>query len=127
MLLNNQAFILICIFEIECLGLVKHNTTLNYLTYLQVQTQLLVTERSYCDYIVWTPKLLIIDRIYRDEEFLEDLRERATSFFENVILLELTGRYFTRQISREDNPVQFNKTLTMGDKKEIMKFKIVKK
>ncbi len=48
--------------------------------YYQVQTQLLVTERNYCDFVVWTSRDFFVERIYPDEVFQETLSEKLKYF-----------------------------------------------
>ena len=64
--------------------------------YYQVQTQLFVCDVTYADFVVWVAGKFHHERIFRDDGFWEDICLRAQWFFHNVILLELTGRFFTR-------------------------------
>ena len=73
-------------------GIVKHSHQYNY----QVQTQLFVCDVTYADFVVWVAGKFHHERIFRDDGFWEDICLRAQWFFHNVILLELTGRFFTR-------------------------------
>ncbi len=57
--------------------------------YTQVQGQLEVCERNYCDFIVWTPNGLYIERIYKDVKFIERLFQKLTKFFVEQFLPEL--------------------------------------
>ncbi|XP_063913036.1 uncharacterized protein LOC135129717 [Zophobas morio] len=44
--------------------------------YYQVQGQLHVTERQYCFFILWTPKGLLFEKIFRDEQFFKEKMEK---------------------------------------------------
>lgn len=67
--------------------------------YYQVQAQMAVCDVNYCDFVVWAPHLLHIERIRRDTEFCKNMLSTARKFFVKAILPELFGRYFTRQQS----------------------------
>ncbi len=60
--------------------------------YTQVQGQLEICERNYCDFIVWTPNGLYIERIYKDVKFIERLFQKLTKFFVEQFLPELMTR-----------------------------------
>lgn len=61
--------------------------------YFQVQGQLSVCDKDYCDFVCWTPKGMHIERIVRDYSFFTDVKERLDQFFVTVILpILLTGR-----------------------------------
>ena len=74
--------------------------------YFQVQTQLFVCEAKYADFAVWTEKGFHLERIYPDKQFWDSTYGQATQFFRSVILLELTGRYFTRNSNRALSPIK---------------------
>ena len=44
--------------------------------YTQVQGQLLITDKDYCDFVVWTPCGITIQRIYQDLSFSEKLEKK---------------------------------------------------
>lgn len=71
----------------------KLNRQHNY--YFQVQCQLHVTQTSYCDFCVWTPSELHIERIMPDSSF-ESCVMKATRFFKYAVLPELLGKWFSR-------------------------------
>ncbi len=39
--------------------------------YTQVQGQLEITQKPFCDFIVWTPNDLFVQQIYKDTMFIE--------------------------------------------------------
>lgn len=52
--------------------------------------------RTYCDFIVWTNEDMKMERIYPDEDFWLDCVSRVKALFENSILPELMGKWFSR-------------------------------
>lgn len=64
--------------------------------YYQVQTQLFLCEREFCDFVTWTQGDMIVERIEPDEDFWEDIVSKATIFFKTVILPELVGKLVTK-------------------------------
>lgn len=64
--------------------------------YYQIQCQMKMTETNYCDFIVWSPKEMYIERVDLDEEFWNEKSLIALEFHKQVIMPELLGRYFTR-------------------------------
>ncbi|XP_070395694.1 uncharacterized protein [Dermacentor albipictus] len=67
--------------------------------YYQIQTQMTVCQVQFCDFVVWGPNVLHIERVRRDEQFCIKIFAQAKQFFERVILPELFSRYYTRQQS----------------------------
>lgn len=65
--------------------------------FYQVQTQMAVCNVQWCDFVVWTPNVLHVERVWKDEHFCEDILAAARDFFIHAILPELFSRYFTRQ------------------------------
>lgn len=66
--------------------------------YYQVQMQLFVTDRSYCDFVVWTAKDELepfVQRITADVAFFEAGLERATLFLKKAVLPELLAKHFS--------------------------------
>lgn len=61
----------------------------NHPFFYQVQTHLLVTQTSYCDFVLWVPGDLYIERITPDREVQNIIVNKAHSFFHSIILLEL--------------------------------------
>lgn len=64
--------------------------------YYQVQTQLLVSGKEYCDFIVWTKKDLFVQRIGIDENIIKEIVAKSELFFKNVILPEINCKFFSR-------------------------------
>ena len=65
--------------------------------YYQCQMQLFVTGRSFCDYIVWTPNEIHIERITLDEDLLQTVLPQIERFWKLCVLPELLGKWYTRQ------------------------------
>ena len=60
-----------------------------------MQTQIHVTKRDYCDFVIWTEKSLHCERILPDEDFWQSALKRATQFFQFGILPELLCKFYT--------------------------------
>ena len=54
--------------------------------FTQVQGQLLITGRKHCDFVVWTPLGIHVDRIYEDYTFTEKLVKKLTIFYVEKLL-----------------------------------------
>lgn len=65
--------------------------------YYQVQAQIFLSGRSYCDFVVWTRRGMHIERIFGDDAFWADAVASATHFFNVGILPELIAKHFTSQ------------------------------
>ncbi|KAL1447539.1 hypothetical protein MTO96_044255, partial [Rhipicephalus appendiculatus] len=90
-----------CLSDAE--GLFKLQSSHAY--YYQIQTQMTVCKVEFCDFVVWGPNVLHIERVRRDEQFCINIFARARQFFERIILPELFSRFYTRQQSSvEDKP-----------------------
>ena len=57
--------------------------------YYQIQTQLYCTGRQWCDFVVRTDKDLHIERIYRDESWLDTNLQKVKNFYFSAVLPEL--------------------------------------
>ena len=64
--------------------------------YTQAQMQIFVTEAQFCDFVVWTPKDIFIQRIEPDIDFWEEMVPKMQHFFNVAILPELVGHSFSR-------------------------------
>lgn len=71
----------------------KHNW------YFQVQGQLNVCQKSFCQFAVWTPKGIKIEKIERDEVLWKSMMvEKLKYFYLNCILPELADSRFLRSM-----------------------------
>lgn len=53
--------------------------------YYQIQGQMGITDRSYCDFVCWTPQDIFIERIKFDHQFFEEMEAKLQRFFVSVI------------------------------------------
>ena len=65
--------------------------------YYQCQMQIFVTGRLFCDFVVWTPNEMHIERIALDKELFQTLLPTAKTFWKLCVLPELLGKWYTRQ------------------------------
>ena len=70
-------------------GELKLNRKHNY--YYQVQGVMGITGRTWCDFVVWTPKGISIERIDHDPTFWKNMIPKLQSFFDNALLPELAA------------------------------------
>ena len=49
--------------------------------YTQVQGQLFICNREFCNFVVWTPQKSTTLRIYQDYSFIEKLLKKLTTFY----------------------------------------------
>ena len=81
-----------------CLQLLPSKTlqlSRNHPYYLQCQLQIYTTKRAYCDFVVWHPAGLHIERLTQDTDHLRHALKKADLFFTRCILPELTAKWFT--------------------------------
>ena len=78
----------------------------SHVYYYQVQGQLQILNRSWCDFYVWTPRLddIVVERIDRDLSFWNDhMFKKLKRFYMNSMLPELARpRHPSKQPIRED-------------------------
>lgn len=56
----------------------------------QVQGQLMIAEREWCDFVSYYPKLpLLLKRVYRDEEYIKELSSKIDIFNDELHALEV--------------------------------------
>lgn len=65
--------------------------------YFQVQTQIAVCRVKYCDFVLWTPTSLHIERVLEDAVFFNEILPKATHFFTHVVLPELFAEFFSKK------------------------------
>ena len=64
--------------------------------FYQVQLQMKLCDANYCDFVVWRASELVVIRIERDEPFLMEAIDKATTFFKYGVLPELIGKWYIR-------------------------------
>ena len=57
--------------------------------FYQVQGILLCSDRSWCDFVIWTFRDIKVIRIIKDDEFICEMREKLASFFEQYFRIIL--------------------------------------
>lgn len=62
--------------------------------YYQVQGQMAICKRTWCDFVIWTPSSLSIERIKFDSEFWKDVLPKLEKFYDGAILPELVSPRF---------------------------------
>ena len=82
-----------CMTEIDSKWTLKND----HAYYYQVQTQLNICQVKYCDFVVWTKKGVVIERIAADKEFFEGILDNIKSFFIYGMLPEIIGKWYTRK------------------------------
>ena len=87
-----------------CSNLVGDQLSLkvNHKYYLQVQLAMAILERLWCDFVIWTPQNLHVQRIDCDESLVNDMVLKAIAFHTNVLAPE----YFEMRIPRKLLPFQ---------------------
>ena len=75
-------------------------TSHNY--YHQIQGCLAITKRSWCDFVVWTPAGISVERINANSIFWNSIKGKLEQFYRLAILPELAlPRYTSQQPIRE--------------------------
>ena len=77
----------------------------NHQYYYQVQAQMNICDRPYCDFVVWSSKGMIVQRIYRDKVFFEAQVNKVMHFIQYGVLPELVGKWLTRKVVANKNGV----------------------
>jgi len=61
----------------------------NHNYYFQVQGQLAISGRKFCDFVVWTLQGYSVERICFDPQLWQDMSQKLQSFYLNCIMPEL--------------------------------------
>ena len=70
--------------------------------YYQVQGQMAITRRWWCDFVIWTPHSTTVERINFDEEFWATVVPKLELFYDRAIVPELVSpRHTQGQLIRE--------------------------
>lgn len=75
----------------------EYSLDLNHCYYYQIQCQMFVTDRKYCDFVIWSKAVLYIERVFYNDEFCQENVTKALNFHKYVIKPELLSRYFTEK------------------------------
>lgn len=76
-------------------GEIKLKKTHNY--YYQVQGVMGITGRTWCDFVIWTPKGLNIERIQFNSQLWTGMKSSLEKFFDSAILPELAAPEYTNK------------------------------
>ena len=71
----------------------------NHGYFYQIQCQMFVAEKKYCDFYLWTEKDWHIERILPNKSFWDDTLSKSREFFQLCILPELVGKFYTVDIA----------------------------
>lgn len=77
----------------------------NHPYYYQIQTQMAITERLWCDFVIWTSKGFHVEKIYYDGTFIEPILKHVSAFHQNILAPE----YFEMRIPRRLIPFDLSK------------------
>jgi hypothetical protein len=58
--------------------------------FYQVQGTMAITERSWCDFVVWSPKGMSVERIRFDVQLWAETKPKLENFYQKAVLPELT-------------------------------------
>ncbi|XP_063963770.1 uncharacterized protein LOC129270480 [Lytechinus pictus] len=68
--------------------------------YTQIQLQIAACNVEYCDFVVWTPRSIHVDRVAKDNDFIDAMVQRLTTLWKTAILPEL----LTRRLEKDTTP-----------------------
>ena len=81
----------------------------SHVYYYQVQGQLAITKLPWCDFVVWSPCELHIERVRVDPSFWSEVVVKLVSFYNTALLPELASPRFPRgQSMREPTELQID-------------------
>ena len=70
--------------------------------YYQVQGCLAITKRTWCDFVVWTPSGIAVERVFADKVFWQAVKVKLERFYRSAVLPELAlPRFPSQQPIRE--------------------------
>lgn len=79
-----------CNTEIDCNGESSLKLKHSHPYFCQVQGQMAITERTWCDFVVYTEKGISVERITYDSDFWnQDLLPKLTAFYDNCLAPEI--------------------------------------
>lgn len=67
--------------------------------FYQVQAQLHISQADYCDFIVWTPHDMFVERVIPDNAFWDNVLPEVEHFFRAGVLPEVLGQKLTKSPS----------------------------
>ena len=69
----------------------------NHPYYYQIQLQMFVCKTSYADFVVWTEKECIVERVTIDQPFLQSHCDSSKTFFVYGVLPEIIEKFYLRK------------------------------
>ena len=76
--------------------------------FYQVQMQLFVSKRLYCDFVVWSPEMMCVERIMPDTVWWDEKSRQGMRFHAECVMPELCTRFFTKQSAMPSVSESFN-------------------
>lgn len=87
--------------------------------YYQVQGQLHITKKECCLFVLWTPKGIKVEKIYRDDTFWEkEMKKKLKDFYFDCLLPEIIDPRHTRSMSIRDPLYILNALEVHNEKKK---------
>lgn len=80
---------------LECPNSGAVNLKRSHAYFCQVQVQMLACQRTFCDFMVWTPQDWYVERVLFDYTYCMEVVQTCKSFFEKVLLPELMFKHWT--------------------------------
>ncbi len=77
----------------------------NHQYFYQVQAQLIITRKKYCDFVVWTERnssAPFVERVYPDIDFFDNALTNVRQFYIHGILPELVAKFYTVAVQNKD-------------------------
>jgi putative phage-type endonuclease len=96
----------------------------NHKYYYQVQTQMLITEKEFCDFVVWTQEDMTVQRIEPDQDSHDEIVTKSTNFFVQVVLPEIMGNFVTRDMLESKKKKADENAQKSGEKSDENKIKL---
>ena len=100
----------------QCFSIKDNKSTLkqSHSYYYQIQMQLLVTERTFCDFVLYAKNGPVsIERIYGDDNFITEMLSVLTLFWKRVVAPEIFEMRVPRDLSPFVLPSDFFNELTL--------------
>ena len=69
--------------------------------YFQIQMQMAVTDVAFCDFVVWSPKGILVQTVGRDDQFWNQLYPKLLGFHHTILMPE----YLEMRIPRRLMPI----------------------
>ena len=97
----------------------------NHCYFYQIQLQMMLSGYGYGNFVVWRESELVVIRINKDMQFLQDAIDKATEFFKYGILPELIAKRYTRNNIESSNVVDStNVTIYLNEQRSTQHTKV---